>query len=126
MEPRKLWRILPSLLLIVVLTTSCSLFTPKEVPVPVFVEKSVELKELPRPLSLLLPKFEVVSEAENLSLFLEGNKIRNGNIVFIALDVIEYEKLALNTAEIHRYITQLLAVVQYYEERVTKKEPKDE
>jgi len=108
--------------LLIALTTSCSLFNPREIEVPVYIEKTIERKELPRPISLLVPKLEVVSENENLSAFLEGNKARNGTIVFVSLDIPEYEKLAINTAEITRYIVQLLSVVAYYEERVTKQE----
>lgn len=48
----------------------------------------------------------------------------NGDLVFYALSVRDYETLALNMAELKKYIQQQKEIIVYYEEAVkpTKKE----
>jgi hypothetical protein len=80
--------------------------------VPVYID----VVERPKPLELLPLHFTVVSE-ETLGEFLKANRFRNGSLVFIAMEVKDYENLSLNTAEIHRYIQQQIAVIEYYESK---------
>ena len=105
-----------SLLLASLLLTSCSWFKPKEVVVErvVYLKVEIPVKERPKALTLNDVTFSVVSE-KNLQEYLSENEKRNGTVVFIAMDVRDYENLSLNTAEIERYIRQLLATIQYYE-----------
>ena len=65
-------------------------------------------------LKLVPPKFEVVTEKE-LDQFVKDNTKRNGVLVFIAIDVVDYENLSLNTAEYERYIQQQKALIDHYE-----------
>jgi hypothetical protein len=111
--PRKFLAILSVLLL----SSSCALFQEPPVPVPVFIESSIPVRERPKALNLVPSKFDVVSD-KNLKQFLKENKKRNGSTVFIAMDVREYEATAYNFAEIDRYIKQVLALVQYYEDQI--------
>ncbi len=69
----------------------------------------------PQGLELVAPEFEVVTQ-KNLDVFVENNIKRNGVLVFIAMDVLGYENLALNTAEYDRYIQQQKAIITHYEE----------
>ena len=97
------------------LLTSCSWFT-KEVVVTqyVYLPVSVSLAEKPRGLILNDVSFDVVSN-KNLQEFLAENEKRNGTVVFIAMDVQDYEAMASNVAELERYIEQQLATIEYYE-----------
>ena len=49
----------------------------------------------------------------------------NGDLLFYALSVRDYENIALNMADIKRYIEQQKQIIIYYEKAVTpqKKEP---
>lgn len=106
-----------SALLLTIPVSSCSLFRPDPVPVPVYVESTIPIRELPKELNLIPPKLEVVSD-KNLDVYLANNRKRNGSVVFIAMDVREYEVSAYNFAEIDRYLKQLHSLVKYYEEQI--------
>ena len=112
-------------LLLVTSTSSCAWLKPTPVPVPIFIESSIPVREHPKPINLLVPKLYVVSD-KNLKEFLDNNKKRNNGIVFIAMDVRDYEVSAFNHAEIDRYIKQLLAVVNYYEYQISVRESTNE
>ncbi len=92
---------------------------------PIYIEKHIPIKARPQGLNLLDLRFEVVSH-KNLEKFLEDNKKRNGVIVFIALDISEYEALAINMADIVTYIEQQKAIIIYYEGRIQPKEEDNE
>ena len=49
----------------------------------------------------------------------------NGNFLFYSMSVRDYETLALNMAEIKRYIEQQKQIIIYYEQAVAPK-PKNE
>jgi len=118
MKAQKTLLIALSLLLV---TSSCAWFKPVPVPVPIFIESSIPVREHPKPLNLLVPKLYVVSD-KNLEKFLADNKKRNNGVVFIAMDIRDYETSAFNFAEIDRYIKQLLAVINYYEQQIAIRE----
>tara|TARA_B100001996_G_scaffold162475_1_gene123918 strand:+ start:1174 stop:1509 length:336 start_codon:yes stop_codon:yes gene_type:complete len=67
--------------------------------------------------------WHVVTEA-NFDEFIEKFKKENGNAwVFYAISVRSYESMALNMAELKRYIEQQKQIIVYYEEAVKPKEP---
>jgi len=67
--------------------------------------------------------WHVVTEA-NFDEFIEKFKKENGNAwVFYALSVRSYESMALNLAELKRYIEQQKQIIVYYEEAVKPKQP---
>lgn len=114
---RKKFSTILSLLLLSSFLTGCGLFSKPEPIVlteTVYIKVEVPIKERPKPLQLQEITFEVVS-AKNIDEFLFENAERNGTVVFIAMDVRDYENLALNTAELRRYIKQQLALIEYYE-----------
>ena len=84
-----------------------------EVPVPV----EIPIKRPPQPASLFDVTFDVVTQ-ENLDTYITENEERNTGLVFIALDIVSYEKLALNFAELRRYILDQAAIIEYYESQV--------
>jgi len=59
-----------------------------------------------------------VVNQETLEEFLAEFESVNGNQAFIALSIKDYENLALNVAELRRYIEQQKQVIIYYETAV--------
>lgn len=57
---------------------------------------------------------------ENLDDFLARFEADNGNVVFFAISVPDYEDIAMNMAELRRYIEQQKAVILYYERAINK------
>lgn len=102
---------------------------PKPIPVEI---KTVEVQipithpVMPRAIQLRDPQWYVVSD-QNIDTFLEDIKKRHeGQLVFIAMSVGDYELMAYNMQEIRRYINQLKEVVIYYRTVTDKDEPKEE
>jgi len=124
MEHKKyliLWSLLPLLLL----SSGCSI-VPREKEVivqTVEVEKRIPLQTNPKQLQFNDVYWHVVTEA-NFDEFIEKFKKENGNAwVFYAISVRSYESMALNMAELKRYIEQQKQIIVYYEEAIKPKEP---
>ena len=124
MEHKKyliLWSLLPLLLL----SSGCSI-VPREKEVivqTVEVEKRIPLQTNPKQLQFNDVYWHVVTEA-NFDEFIEKFKKENGDAwVFYAISVRSYESMALNMAELKRYIEQQKQIIVYYEEAVKPKEP---
>lgn len=123
------WKHLAILLPLALLTSGCStlgLFssTPeKEVVVQTeYVERNIPLQSAPKPMTLNDVTWYVVTE-ENFPEFIEKYKKENGEPwVFYALSVRSYESMAINMAEIQRYLQSQKAIIVYYEQAVSKKE----
>ena len=116
-----LWRL--SLLLL--LSSGCSLLPrEKEIIVQtVEVEKQIPLQLQPKPLQFNDSYWHVVTEA-NFDEFIEKFKKEHGEAwVFYAVSVRSYESMALNLAELKRYIEQQKQIIIYYEEAIKPKQP---
>jgi len=119
-----------ALLLLLPVISGCSLLNrqPPEPEVVIqtkFVENKIPLQVSPKPVNLNHPKIYVVTE-ENWSEFIETYKKDNGQEwVFYAFSVRSYETLALNIAEIRRYMEQQKSIIAYYEGAIERK-PKEE
>ena len=113
-----------SLLLLVTLS-SCSWKPEKEVVVQTKIVKPViEIKERPKGVKMLPVKFYVVTE-KNYEEFKEKFKKENGDFVFYAMSVPSYENLALDMAELRRYIEQQKEIIIYYEKAVKDDKEKE-
>ena len=143
-----------TILSLVIILSSCSLLPSKQIEV---VSKPMQIDiihpEMPRAVSLGVPRLYVVSEAvianpcvkneegkrdcslgkENdwpegytyLDRFLDDmKKLNNGDVVFYAYSTQDYELMATNLQELRRYIREVQEVVIYYKE-VTANEPKE-
>ena len=88
------------------------------------VERKIPTQNRPRPVDLNDIYFYVVTE-ENFDTFKERFTKENGDLVGYVLSVRDYETLALNMAEIKRFIQQQGEIIVYYEKAVTPK-PKEE
>ena len=84
------------------------------------VERVIPTQNRPRPMSMNNIHFYVVTE-QNFEEFKERFVKENGDFLFYALSVRDYETLALNMAEIKRYILQQKEIIIYYEKAVTPK-----
>ena len=90
------------------------------------VERKIPTQNRPRPVKLDDIYFYVVS-ADNFDDFRKRFEKENGDLVFYALSVRDYETIAYNMAELKRFIDQQQQIIIYYEEAVkpTKKEDAD-
>ena len=76
------------------------------------VDRQIIQPALPREIDLKEPKWYVVSE-KNLDEFLERIKKDEGQIVFFAKSVPDYELMAYNTQELKRFISGSLVLKVY-------------
>ena len=117
-----------SLLLLTLVLSSCSSWPQlKQIEVKtVEVERNIPIQNRPQPIRMnTTMKWWVVTE-ENFAEFKEKFQKENGDpLVAYVLSVRDYETLALNMAEIKRYIEQQKEIIIYYEEAV-KPRKKDE
>ena len=88
------------------------------------VERVIPTQNRPKPMSMNDIYFYVVTE-ENFEEFKAKFVKENGDLVGYVLSVRDYETLALNMAEIKRYIQQQKELIIYYEKAVAPK-PKEE
>lgn len=98
-------------------TAACSQNEPQVVTVPTVVENKIPVQARPRPVSMRDVEFFVVTE-DNYEQFVERFVEENGRLVFIAISVDDYENLALNLADLRRFIEQQREVIVFYENAV--------
>ena len=116
-----------SLLLLSLVISSCSSWSwPKLTQIEVQtveVERNIPTQNRPQPIRMNTNmKWWVVTE-ENFKEFKEKFQKENGDpLVAYVLSVRDYETLALNMAEIKRYIEQQKEIIIYYEEAVKPRE----
>lgn len=79
-----------------------------------YVEKKIPRQSRPRGVNLKDVEFHVVNES-NFEEFKKEFIKKNGKFVFVAISVDDYEALALNLAELERYIKQQKELIVYYE-----------
>ena len=111
-----------SLLLLSLLVSSCSSW-PKLTQIEiqtVEVERNIPIQNRPRQLDMNDIYFYVVTE-ENFEEFKKRFVKENGDLVGYVLSVRDYETLAINMAEIKRYIEQQKQIIIYYEKAVSPK-----
>ena len=99
---------------------------PKVVTVTKTVRTEVPVVARPKQVQLNDVKIYVVNK-KNYTEFIKEYEAKNGADSYIALSVKDYENLALNFAELRRYIEQQKQIIVYYEEALTpkKQEGKD-
>ena len=89
------------------------------------VERVIPTQNRPTAMSMNDIYFYVVTE-QNFEEFKERFVKENGDFLFYALSVRDYETLALNMAEIKRYIQQQKEIIIYCEKAVAPKPKKEE
>lgn len=107
------------------LTGCSSLEKEPELKVVTKIEKTtVPVVARPKPVQLNDVKVHVVNE-ENYDDFVKKFKEENGQLAYVALSMRDYENLALNVAELRRFINQQINIIVYYEEAVTDDKPEE-
>ena len=94
---------------------SCSLIPSKQ-QVEVIskpLERHIVQPVMPREIDLKEPYWYVVSD-KNIDEFLARIEKDQGQVVFLAMSVPDYELMAYNMQELKRYINELKEVVIYY------------
>ena len=129
MQAKNYWKV-SSLLLLSLVISSCSSWNPlKTIEVKtVEVERNVPLQNRPRQLQLNDIHWYVVTE-ENFAEFKKKFQEENGApLVAYVISVKDYETLAIDMAEIKRYIDQQKQIIIYYEKALSPKEeePKED
>ena len=79
---------------------------------------------MPREIDLKQPQWIAITP-ENKDEQLARIEQQEGELVFLAMTIPDYEVMAYNMQEIKRYITELKDVVVYYR-KVTTKQPTNE
>ena len=104
----------------------CSLMPePKVVTVTKVVKQEVPIVARPKQVLLNDVKIYVVSKV-NYKEFVEEYTKKNGADSYIAISIKDYENLALNFAELRRYIEQQKQIIVYYEDAVSTSKQKPE
>jgi len=112
-----------SLLLLLLLLSNCSTWDrPTRIEVQTIeVERQIPIQNRAVRLELNNIKWFVVTE-QNFEEFKEKYIKQNGEFLFFAISVRDYETLALNMADIKRYIKQQKQIIIYYEKALSPKE----
>ena len=121
------WKVSLVLLLpLLLLSSGCSWrdVIPVEIKT-IEVERSIPQQKRPRPVNLNDIYFYVVTE-NTFDDFKKRFQKENGDLLFYALSVRDYETIAMNMAELKRYIDQQKQIIIYYEEAVKPKPKKTE
>ncbi len=115
------WKVL-LLCPVLLLLSSCSGWNPlKQIEVKTIqVDRVIPTQERPRPLKLSNIKWYVVTD-RNFKDFKTKYQKENGEFLFYVISVRDYETLALNMAELQRYIGQQKQIIVYYEKAVSPK-----
>lgn len=117
MQPKRYLKNWSLLLLLLISSTGCALFEPRTEIQTVTVKQNIPIQERPEQINLFPVKFYAVSE-NNIDSFKEEFKGRYGDLVFFAITVPHYENMALNFADIKRYIRQQQNLILYYENSI--------
>ena len=125
MEQRNYLKALKNYLALLLLSSGCSTWNPlKTIEIKtVEVERIIPTQNRPRPVKMNDIYFYVVTE-ENFEEFKQRFIKENGDLVGYVLSVRDYETLALNMAELKRYVLQQKEIIIYYEKAVAPK-PKE-
>ncbi len=99
------------------LTISCTRPDPEVIIETRFVEQQIDIQQHPKAVVLSDVHFDVVT-SDNLDEYIVEFEKENGELAFVAISVRDYENLSTNTAELYRYILQLLELIDYYETSV--------
>lgn len=116
---------LVALLTISMMVSSCSILGTKQIEVKAKpMDRNIVQPIMPREIDLKEPRWFAVTE-QNLDAFLESIKDQEGELIFLAMSVPDYEVMSGNMQELKRYITEMKDVVVYYR-KVTMPPKKEE
>ena len=108
--------------MILMMACSCSLIPTKQIEVTAKpMDRTIIQPVMPREIDLKEVRWLTITP-ENFEEQFQVIEDQEGELVFLAMTVPDYEVMAYNMQEIKRYITELKDVVVYYREVTTKPE----
>ena len=110
------------LLMTLMMVCSCSLIPTKEIQVTAKpLDRNIVQPVMPREIDLKEPMWIVITP-DNLEEQLARIEKQEGELVFLAMTIPDYEVMAYNMQELKRYINELKEVVVYYRTVTTNNE----
>lgn len=110
------------MLIILMMVSNCSLIPTKKIEVSAKpIDRKIVQPVMPREIDLQEPMWIVVTP-DNYKEQLAFIEEQEGELVFLAMTIPDYEVMAYNMQEIKRYITELKDVVVYYRKVTIDKE----
>ena len=108
---------------IILFLTGCSLIPEPEVKIVTQIEKTtVPLAARPKPVDLVDTRVYVVTK-DNYDSFVKEFTAEHGELAYVVLSMKDYENLAINIADLRRYLEQQNEIIVYYEDAL---KPQDE
>ena len=115
-----------AVMVILLFLTGCSSFREPEVKVVTQIEKTtVPTVARPKPIDLVDTRVYVVTK-DNYDSFVKEFTAEHGELAYVVLSMKDYENLAINIADLRRYIEQQTEIIVYYEEAVKPQETTSE
>jgi hypothetical protein len=112
--------------MILMMACSCSLLPTKQIEVTAKpMDRTIVQPVMPREIDLKEVRWLTITP-ENYEEQFAVIEDQEGELVFLAMTVPDYEVMAYNMQELKRYITELKDVVVYYRKVTTKQEQEDE
>ena len=112
--------------MILMMACSCSLLPTKKIEVTAKpMDRTIVQPVMPREIDLKEVRWLTITP-ENYEEQFAVIEDQEGELVFLAMTVPDYEVMAYNMQELKRYITELKDVVVYYRKVMTKQEQEDE
>ena len=109
-------------LIVLIMVCSCSLIPTRQLEVTAKpLDRKIVQPIMPREIDLQEPLWIVVTP-ENYKQQLAFIEEQEGELVFLAMTIPDYEVMSYNMQEIKRYITELKDVVVYYRKVTIDKE----
>ena len=122
MEQNTLWKTSKNsalLLMTLMMGSSCSLIPTKQIEVVAKpMERKIVQPIMPREIDLKEVRWLTITP-ENFEEQFKVIEEQEGELVFLAMTIPDYEVMAYNMQELKRYITELKDVVVYYREVTT-------
>ena len=122
MEQNTLWKTSRNsalLLMTLMMGSSCSLIPTKQIEVVAKpIERQIVQPIMPREIDLKEVRWLTITP-ENYEEQFAVIEAQEGELVFLAMTIPDYELMAYNMQELKRYITELKDVVVYYREVTT-------
>ena len=114
------------MLMVLIMACSCSLLPTREIQVSAKpMERKIVQPVMPRAIDLKELQWMTVTP-DNWEDQLARIEQQEGELVFLAMTIPDYEVMAYNMQEIKRYITELKDVVVYYRKVTTENLSKEE
>lgn len=102
--------------------TGCTSFREPEIKVVTQIEKTtVPTVARPKPIDLVDTRVYVVTK-DNYESFVKEFTEEHGELAYVVLSMKDYENLAINIADLRRYIEQQTEIIVYYENAVKPQE----